>query len=314
MSSNDLLNGNGQTFDPTAIGGIDDSMVMDGGPLFPILQWHSGDRKMRKVGGMDYQGGFFVKTDAIEDELMVAAGWEKAEWTHDGGKLENGWYRRQAALAIVAMRERWEVFAVGSSRPLVFPWNKYDEAKKQGSPRSRLQVLAIVRGLESAGPVVVTLRGMSALAFKGRNGDGASALAKFQQTVITAANQKSAAAGQRGKRWPLFAFWLPVGADRDQDGTPRFTTVGSGNSTSEIVVPIAIGLPAKADAVNLNTFYVGNDLLEVCKATWVDAESNWTHAWDNLAPEQEQAAAGGEVVAETATAQVSAVDLESMGV
>lgn len=311
-SNNDIFNGNGAAFDASALDSIDPSMASDGGPLFPIIQWHTGDNKMKKAGGIDYMGGFFIKADAIDDETMLAAGWEKTTWTHDNGTESAGWWRRQAGLAVIAIRKRWEVFQEGGRRPLVYPWKKYDAAKAVGRPSGRLQALCVVKGLEAAGPVVLTLRGMSAVAFEGRGGDASSAIGKFQATVITAANLASQAKGQRGKRWPLFAFWLPVGADREADGSPRFTKVGQGNNTSQIVVPVALGLPAKPADVNLNQFYVGNELLEECKRIWADAEANWTHAWDNLTPEVEQVAEA--VQDEPAQPVTAGVDLGELGI
>ena len=313
MTTNDIFNGNGAAFDADAINDIDPSMVNDTGPMFPLVQWHTGDNKMKKAGGIDYMGGFFVKADAIDDEAMVAGGWEKTTWTHDNGTEQAGWWRRQAGLAVIAIRKRWEVYQDNGRRPLVYPWNKYDAAKAAGRPSGRLQALCIVKGIEAAGPVVLTLRGMSSVAFEGRGGDTSAAIGKFQATVITAANLASQAKGQRGKRWPLFAFWLPVGADRDADGVPAFTKVGTGNNTSSICVPIALGLPAKPAEVDLNKFYVGAELLEECKRIWADAESNWTHAWDNLTPEVEQLAEAG---GQEAPAQPvpAGVDLGELGI
>lgn len=251
-SNNDIFNGNGAAFNPDALNDIDPAMVNDTGPMFPLVQWHTGDNKMKKAGGIDYMGGFFVKADAIDDDLMVAGGWEKTTWTHDNGTEQAGWWRRQAGLAVIAIRKRWEVFQDNGNRPLVFPWNKYDAAKAAGRPSGRLQALCIIKGIEQAGPVVLTLRGMSSVAFEGRGGDTAAAMGKFKATVIAAANLASQAKGTRGKRWPDFAFWLPVGANREADGTPKFDKVGQGNNTSSICVPIALGLPAKPAEVNLN--------------------------------------------------------------
>jgi hypothetical protein len=256
--------------------------------MFPLLQWHTGDQKMKKAGGIDYTGGFFIKADVIPDELMLAGGWEKTTWTHDNGAEDIGWHRRQVGLAIIATRRRWEVYQESGNRPLVFPWKNYDQAKAAGRPSGRLQVLCLVKGLEKAGPMVLSLRGTSSLAFEGRGGDTSSAVGKFQATVIQAANLASQSKGRRN-RWPLFAFWLPIGADRETDGTPRFTKVGQGNNTSSICLPVALGLPDKPADVKLNAFYVGNELLEECKRIWADAETNWTHAWNELQPEQETA-------------------------
>jgi len=310
-TDNDILNNNGVVFNADAVEGIEEQMVNDVGPMFPLLQWHTGDQKMKKAGGLDYTGGFFIKADAIDDATMLAGGWEKTTWTHDNGAEDAGWHRRQAGLAIIATRRRWEVFQENSNRPLTFAWKNYEKAKTQGRPTGRLQVLCLVKGLESAGPVVLSLRGMSALSFEGRGGDTAAAVGKFQATVITAANLASQGKGQR-KRWPLFAFWLPVGADREKDGTPIFTKVGQGNNTSQICLPVALGLPAKPADVNLNTFYVGNDLLEECKRIWGEAENNWTHAWDELQPEPETATAAQEATPQQPVAAEE--DLATLGI
>jgi hypothetical protein len=308
--TSELLN-NSNVFDPTAIEGIDPSMVTETGPMYPIVQWHTGDQKMKKAGGMDYLGGFFIKADAIDDALMQAAGWEKTAWTHADGKEEAGWWKRQIAIAIVTTRKRWEVYADGGGRPLVFPWKSYDKAKAAGKAGGRTQTLVIVRGLEDAGPVVLTMRGMTALAFEGNNRDNLGCIGKFQQTVITAANSATAASR---KKWPLFAFWLPVGADRDEKGEPTFTKVGQGSNTRNIVVPIPLGLPSKpGDVGNLGAYYVGNDLLEVAKTIYVEASSSWVVAWDNLTPEQEQAAAE-QAIEPTPEAAPANVNLEALGV
>ncbi len=312
----DLLNNNNVSFDAGAVDAIDASMVNDSGPMFPVIQWNTGDSKMKKLGtdSMDYTGGFFVKADAIDDAIMEAGGWVRTTWTHNDGTEEAGWFRRQMAVAVVAMRKRWEVYEAGSRRPQVFPWagKGYERAKAAGRPKGRTQVLCIVKGLEDAGPVVLTLGGMSAMSFEG-NRQSMGALTKFQQTVITAANDASAKAGKRGKRWPLFAFWLPVGADRDAKGEPSFTKVGQGNDTTNIVLPVALGLPNKPAEVNLNPFYVGNELLETCKSLWGDAELAWTHAWDNIVNEEPDTAEA-QAAAEETPAMMSADALAALGV
>jgi len=306
----ELLNTNGSsTFDPSAVDGIDQSMINDAGPMYPIVQWHTGDQKMKKAGGMDYLGGFFIKADAIDDDLLAAAGWEKTSWTHADGKDEYGWWKRQVALSVIATRKRWEVYTDGGGRPLVFPWKSYDKAKAAGKASGRTQILCIVRGLEEAGPIVLTLRGMSALAFEGNNRDNLGCMGRFHQTVIAAANLTTA---QQRKKWPTFAFWLPVGANRDSKDEPVFDKVGSGNSTRNIITPIPLGLPNKPGEVkNLGQFYVGNDLLEVAKELYIEASTTWVVAWDNLTPDQESGEAVTESVADSVTA---GADLEALGV
>ena len=315
--TNELLSSNEVQFDVNAVEGIDGSMVQDSGPMFPIMQWNSGDSKMKKLGtdSMDYAGGFFMKADAVDDAIMERGGWVKTTWTHNDGTEEAGWYRRQMAVAVISMRKRWEVYEAGSRRPQAFPWagKGYEQAKAAGRPKGRTQVLCIVKGIEEAGPVVLTLGGMAGLSFEG-NRQSMGALVRFQQSVITAANLASAAKGHRNKRWPLFAFWLPVGADRDAKGEPNFTKVGQGNDTTNIVLPVALGLPDKPAGVNLNQFYVGNELLEQCKEIFMDASTTWTNAWDNIQPDAEQATEEQAAAAVETPAMMSADALAALGV
>lgn len=273
-------------FDPTAVDGIDPNSVENSGVTYPTIQWHYGDVKLKKAGGMDYQGGWFIKAEAVDEEALLAAGWEKTSWSHANGAEDEGFYRREIAVSIIALRKRWEVNS--ANQRLAFAWSDYETAKAQGKASGRTHVLVVVKGLEDVGPMILTLKGMSAMAFEGTRQD-AGALSAFTATVITAANKASDTAakqnGQRSaKRWPYRAFWLPVGANRQADGQPLFTEVGKGKDVTRVVLPVALGLPAKAEQVQLNSFYVGNVLLATVNELWQMAEESWTHAWDSLTP------------------------------
>lgn len=271
-------------FDPTAVQQIDPSSVETTGPTYPTIQWHYGNPKLKKAGGMEYQGGWFIKADQIDAELLTAAGWTAITWSHDNGAEEDGFWRRELAVAVIAQRQRWEV--IDDTTRKVFPWKNYDAAKAAGKASGRTHALVLVKGLEDVGPMILTLKGMAALGFTGSTKSG-GALTTFSQTVITAANKASEAAakknGQHGaNRWPWRAFWLPVGADREANGEPHFTEVGRGNATTRVVLPVALGLPAKPEGVQLNRFYIGNALLTVVNELYDEAEAGWTHAWDAL--------------------------------
>lgn len=304
------------TFDPGAVEGIDQSSVENTGVTYPTIQWHYGDIKMKKAGGMDYQGGWFLKADSIDEELLAAAGWVKTSWTHDSGMEDEGFYRREIAVSVIAMRKRWEVSANGMRQ--AFAWNDYDKAKGVGRPSSRTHVLVLVKGLETAGPVVLTLKGSASMAFEGTR-TASGAITQFTSTVLMAANKASEAAAKKNgastaKRWPYRAFWLPVGAARTANGEPVFTEVGHDKDTTKVVLPAALGLPAKADQVNLGAFYVGSDLLNTVNELWTQAETNWTHAWDTIAPGADTNGAAAEIAVEAvATAEETANVLETLG-
>lgn len=305
---------NEMTFDPTAVDGIDQNSVENTGVTYPSIQWHYGDIKLKKAGGMDYQGGWFLKSDVLDENVLTAAGWQKTSWTHDSGTEDEGFYRREIAVSVIAMRKRWEVAANGLRQ--TFSWNNYEVAKSVGRPSSRTHALVLIKGLESVGPVVLTLKGSASMAFEGTR-TASGALAQFTATVLTAANRASEAAAKKAgnsnaKRWPYRAFWMPVGAARSANGDPIFTEVGRDKDVTKIVLPVALGLPAKPDGVNLGAFYVGNELLAVVNDLWTVAEATWTHAWDTIASGSEINGVAAETEA-VATAEAEVNVLETLG-
>jgi hypothetical protein len=292
MTTNDVLGqGNeGYEFNPDAVNDIDPASVESNGPSFPMLQWNYGEYKNKKLGNdsMDYAGGWFVNGDNVDAATMIAAGWKPESWTHDNGTETSGFYSRSVAVSIIGMRRRWEVAENSSGNRVSFPWSKYDAALASASgkkPSGRLHVLVIVKGLESIGPMVLTLKGAASQAFNGsKNNPGV--IGRFAQTVIAAANAASDAAAKKngkpaGKKWPYRAFWLPVGAARDAEGTPVFEEFGSGNEKKKLCVPVALGLPAKAADVNLKRHYIGEDLLSTVN-TLVVEYGEWMVAWDKM--------------------------------
>lgn len=305
MSTNELLQGQEQEFDAGQVDSIDQSSVEGGGPSYPLIQWVYGNPTMKKLGGMDYQGGLFVKADKVDEGTMTASGWTKTERTFESGASEEGFWKREAALSIIAERKRWEVAADSGPRQ-VFPWSKYDAAKTaangSGNPHGRNQYLVLVKGLEDAGPFVLTMKGAAGQAFESFR-DAKAVLSRFANTVIRAANAASDAAAKKrgeagGKKWAYRAFWLPVGAQRDDKGEPSYTEVGKAPKTSKLVLPVALGLPDKPEQVDLKRFYVGNDLLKQVNDLFESA-ADWRAAWENIKP---GAIEGGEAAATEDTA------------
>ena len=273
-------------FDPTAVSGIDQSTVQQVETSFPTIQWNGGNQKMKKAGGMDYAGGFFIPEDAVDAELLLAAKWEKTTYSH-GEKETVGFWRRELAISVIAMRKRWEVTVEGSRFPTLFPWDAYEQAKSYGRPSGRTHALILVKGLEELGPFVLTLKGTAAMAFEGGR-NSPSVITAFAQTVIRRADMESDAAARKagkptGQRWPFRCFWLPVGAARDAKGEPVFTQVGQGANTINLVLPMALGLPEKAENVQLGRFYVGADLLAKTNELFAEAQaSGWLDAWKSF--------------------------------
>jgi hypothetical protein len=262
------------TFNPSAIDQIDQNTVENDGPQYPVIQWNYGDMKLKAAGGMSWQGGFFIAEDNAPTDLSQH-GWTKTSWIHDGGDETEGFWMRDLELSVIHSRKRWEVSDGG--RRSNFAWNDYDRAKEVGNPASRTHFLVIIKGMEDLGPFVVTLKGSAGMHFEGTR-TVSGALTHFARTVIAAANKMT----KKGK-WPYRAFWLKVGAARDNAGAPVFTKVGSGDKTSNVVIPVALGLPDKAEGVDLNKHYVGDATLTLVNGLWTDNET-WANAWETIIP------------------------------
>lgn len=277
-----------QEFDAELVDSIDQSSVEGGGPSYPLMQWVLGDLKAKKFGGIDYQGGLFVKAGSVDAAAMEAAGWTKTERTFESGASEEGFWRRETAISIIAERKRWEINENGQRR--TFPWNAFDKAKEGNggrNPSSRTQYLVLVKGLEDLGPFVLTMKGAAGAAFESYR-DAGSVISRFTNTVIRAANNASDAAAKKankpaGKRWAYRAFWLPFGAARDEKGAPIYKEVGKAPNTTNVVLPVALGLPDKPEQVELKRFYVGNDLLTKVNEIY-DTSADWRSAWANMKP------------------------------
>ncbi len=286
----DLLNTSDlNEFDAGAVDTIDQSSVEGGGPSYPVIQWLYGDLKAKKYGGADYLGGFFIKADKVDGAALEAAGWSKTSRTFENGQEEEGYWKREAALSIVAERKRWEINPADGQRQ-TFAWSGFEKAKEANggkSPSSRTHYLVLVKGLEQVGPFVLTMKGAAGAAFESYR-DANSVISRFANTVIAAANAASDAAAKSagkpaGKRWAYRAFWLPVGANRNEKGEPIYKEVGKAPNTTNVVLPIALGLPDKAAQVELKRFSVGADLLNVVNALF-DSSAEWRTAWENIKP------------------------------
>lgn len=256
-------------FNANAIKTIDQSTVENEGARYPIISFVNGDPKMKKGGGVAYEGGWFVAADNAPAD-MTEYGWEKDSiMTKSGAEIE-GFWSRQIEISVINQRRRWMVDGQG------FPWNQYEDAKAAGNPRGHQQFLVLVKGAEALGPFAITLKGHVGMSFQGaRQYAQSGALSMFSKTVIAAANAKTKPA-----KWPFRAFWLPVGAQKDSKGQPVFTEVGVAPNASTVILPVPMGLPEKAAQVDLNKFYVGDDLLAIVNQLHTES-ADWVAQWES---------------------------------
>lgn len=296
-----------EQFNVDVVESVDQDTVETSTVQFPIIQWHRGDPKMKKAGGMDYQGGWFIAENMAPADLE-AYGWERTTWMHNNQEETEGFHAREIEISVIRERQRWEVW--DGTRRLNYTWRDYDKASLAGRASGRTHVLCIVKGLESFGPFVLTLRGMASVHFRGsRHVKGA--LAKFDATVVRAANDAVRKAGKKGIM-PRRAFWLAVGANRNAKGEPQFDEVGSGTDKSLMVIPVALGLPDKAEQVDLGQFFVGRELLDTTTQIYKDTET-WAAAWDVIAPGRSDGIVEDETPAAEKVTSVTADVAEELG-
>lgn len=247
---------------------VDQATVETKGPEYPFIQWQNGQPGLKKAGDTSYTGGWFIPDGQVDAALLT--GWEKGEMTHRGdGSTTEGYAIRDLTVAVIRMRRRWVTAGVG------YPWDQYDQAKAGGKATGHLQVLCVVKGMDV--PIVLTMKGTVCRAFQGSQ-KAPGVLSQFSRLVVSEANKLAAARGSKSK-FPYRAFWLTTGPQRNADGSPIFTTVGTPPDTSSVTLPTVLGLKAKPEPGDLSKLFVGADLLKRFSDLYVEAET-WATMWD----------------------------------
>ena len=279
--------------------GIDQGSVEQMAESYPYVQWVNGDPKAKKAGDVTYTGGWFLPAEGLNvDELP---GWTKDTLVHDDGTETDGWFKRDITVAMLQLRQGW--FVKVDKREQRFPYDQFDEAKafaaaREKRPYSRVHVLCVIRGLEGIGPVFLTLRGSVKKQFTMRKG---GVLGEFDRKVIQVANAATRKRGvtvlvngkSQSPKWAWRAFWLTVGPKRNEKGEPIFDTVGEGDNSSQVTLPMALGLKDKPTEADAQALYVGKAARDLFNELWKDTV-DWAHAWDQAqAAEPEKDAAAG---------------------
>jgi hypothetical protein len=256
---------------------IDQSTVDIEQQGYPYIQYVSGNKLLKQLGGVPYTGGWALPCANIDADALP--GWTRGELTH-GESSTDVWFKREITVSMVRSRRAWVVNDGQANR--YFPWNQYDAAKAAGKPRGKLQMLCYVQGLESYGPFMLTLRGSFARAIT------ETILPAFTKYVLGPANAANAKRGVKSK-FPYRAFWLTIGPMHEADGAPHFAEVGAKPNSSLVVLPVAVGLHDKLTMADIGGLFVGRDLLAVATLAYQEADS-WATAFDNAQPVTEAVA------------------------
>ena len=251
---------------------IDQSTVETSEQRYPWVMWVNGQPAQKRAGGVPYTGGWFVSDKNIK---TAPQDWEPGEMIHRDNSATTGYFRRDLTVAIVAMRRRW--IDAMTNPPISFPWSDFERAKEElgKRPTGHIQVLAVLRDAIEVGPVVLTLKGTVASRFMSSR-DGVLGL--FNEYIIRAANELALKAGKNA-RWPMRAFWLAVGPDRDPKDLPIFTEVGQPPNSSTVVFPALRNAHEKMTPAEVKALFVGRDLLEQLNDLYGQVLA-WRNAWD----------------------------------
>ena len=244
---------------------------------YSYIQWVNGNKALKALGGITYTGGWALPCANIDAEQVPD--WARGELQHGNGSTEV-WFAREITVSMVRSRKAWMVNDGQTNQ--YFAWNQYDAAKAAGKPRGKLQILAYVKGLESHGPFMLTLRGSFARAIT------EAILPAFTKYVLGPANAVNAKRGVKSK-FPYRAFWLTIGPMHEADGAPHFTEVGQKPNSSLVVLPVPVGLHDELTTADLGAMFVGKDLLTVTTLTYQEAEG-WATALEQAAPVTESSA------------------------
>jgi hypothetical protein len=299
------------TFNPARAQDIDQDTILEAtaalsGTKYPAIQFVNGKSNLAELGNdkLGFSGGFMLVIDtndkndkqsdeetadkqAIADILIAAKGseWQAAKYTFHNGTVANVVWKRQAGFSFCVDRRAWITEVNGERK--YFAWTGYKTAEAESDPgkrpSSRSQFLTLVKGAEEAGPLMLTFSGNAGKAFD-------AILLQFQGTVMAAANalQAAWAAGQKppvdAKRFAPRCFYLPVGASRNDDGSPEFITVGKGDASSMVTPPQMVGVPENASEVSaaiLGALSVSDENLGIASAI-VEDNQDWKKAWDSF--------------------------------
>lgn len=238
---------------------------------YPLLQWVPGSPGKKKEGGLPYEGGFFLSSDV---NLAVPGAVPHVFVTKEGEEIE-GFAVKDLEFAVIRTRRSFRVQPdVGLAQR--FGQGEYDEACEAGKPRGQTHVLCVVKGMSE--PVVLTFTGMAAKAMSGMGGNDRGILPQFGDRVLSAANRLAKEKG-KGARYPRCAFRLIVGPEREENGTPVFTEVGS-KEKAKVTLPSWIHEPGTLDPGTLNRLFVGNADFAAYQREFAMSE-DWAEEWSD---------------------------------
>lgn len=176
-----------------------------------VVYWRNGNAQLKKLGGVQYTGGWCINAENLNPDILDASKWELENMTSRDGKKEFAVFTTPVIhAAMLGWREAWtERQHVDGVRPV------YRRDYGEGLT-SYVEVACIADSVKTG--VVLTAKGHNAAKLKKAYGIALAELAaRFKSPV------------------PPWAFFMPLGGETDEKGVPIYTAYGKGEQQSSIV-------------------------------------------------------------------------------
>jgi hypothetical protein len=183
---------------------------------------------------------------------------------------EHGFEAHQLELALIAIRKRPFVMDSDGKRVYIPEWRDGINA------RMHTEILALVSGMGDE-PVVISVKGMTGRAL-------ADIKLQYENSLLRHIRRKV----PKGTKVPLWACWLPIGAEYDARGNVVRTKTGHGSNA--VALPI-LKFPSDDMDQCYEALYVGRELLKL-GAELYDEYRPWREFEDvkGARPESEESA------------------------
>lgn len=251
-------------------------------------------------------GYFFISEERVAEagiqitDDYVPEGWQRFTATL-GEKETPGFATRNIKIAVIRMRRIRELKRDSKNKnlPKKHGWYIKMTEEQKGNYQTRMQILCYVKGLEEAGPMVVTMKTTAVTSMLGDRrerlagifnpldgGEGADSY--FYKYVLGPANKELKKTDPKGKV-PQNHYWLEITNEVDAKGFPAWKKIEYGEKGPTDFTYVCPLMWAEYPNVLAHKFdykklYVGKDL--AIEGDQVRRETGeWQHRWSDHSAE-----------------------------
>lgn len=274
---------------------VDESLFDEEREQSPGVVWHG-------QYGHPAAGTWTLDVEAVGDEQPLPF-WSRTQIRYGrdpNAPLVDVWQTSVLRCVPIAVRQRW-IVRDGVGAEHYYPMFTKKQDRVPGTPKSHVQVLAVVDGL--SGPVVIGLKGQSKTVPWTNPENGRFHDQRFPIGVEAKLKDYTKRANkQHNKNMPWLLTWvIDLRAAVDSKGAHIYVEVGSGNNAQNMMV-FTVDLRTNRDEpkIGLDSRYVQDDRFMELQQMRREFAKAWEDDWKKVDTMQQQAAAladelGGEV-------------------